>query len=75
MTTTPKKFYIPHKPEVKLSAKTTKLQIEYDALAKPTKTNSSLIEYLVVGLALQNMLWNVLTWCHLESVAITGELK
>ena len=74
-TTTSKEFYIPLKPVVKQLAKTTKLQIEHDAPAKPTKTSPSLIEYLEVGPALQNTLRNVLTRCHLKSVAITGELK
>ena len=60
---------------MKQSAEATKLQIIYDASAKPTKAGPSLNECLEVGPALQNTLWNVLTRCRFKPVALTGDLK
>ena len=53
-------FYLPHKPVVRETAKTTKVRIVYDASAKETRDSPSLNDCLYAGTPLQNKLWDVL---------------
>ena len=62
-----KEFYIPHKPVVKPSAKTTEPRIVYHASAKPTKARPSLNKWLEVGMCLHDVVSNQLL--------LTGDLK
>ena len=47
-------FYLPHRPVIRESAKTTKLRIVYDASPKPTKNSASLNGCLETVPPLQN---------------------
>ena len=74
---TPKdrEFYIPHKPVIKETAKTTKVRIVFDASAKENEQSPSLNDCLETGPALQNLLWNVLVRNRLKPIALSAHLK
>ena len=44
-----KMFYLPHRPVIRESAKTTKLRIVYDASSKPTENSAYLNDCLETG--------------------------
>ena len=70
-----REFYIPHKPVVRESAKTTKLRVVYDTSARANSEAPSLNECLNPGPPLQNQLWNVLVCARFHPVAIAGDIK
>ena len=67
--------YIPHKPVVRESAKTTKLRVVYDASARANSGAPSLNECFNPRPPLQNQLWNVLVCARFHPVAIAGDIK
>ena len=52
--------YMPHRPVVNKSAKSTKVQIVYDASAQESSDAASLNQCVEVGPPLQNQLWDVI---------------
>ena len=69
------KFYIPHKPVVRMEAESTKLRVVYDASARENPHAPSLNDCLYAGPPLQNRLWNVLVRMRFHPVALTGDVK
>ena len=68
-------FYLPHKPVVREMAKTTKVQIVYDASAKETRDSPSLNDCLYPGPLLQNKLWDVLVHQRGYPIVISGDIQ
>jgi hypothetical protein len=68
-------FYLPHKPVVRETAKTTKVRIVYDASAKETRDSPSLNDYLYAGPPLQNKLWDVLVHQRGYPVVVSGDIQ
>ena len=65
-----KKFYPPHRPVIRESAKTAKIRIVYDASAKPNQDSVSLNECLETGPPLQNSLWDILIRSRFRPILI-----
>ena len=59
-----KEFYMPHKVVVTELAQTAKVQIVYDASAKPNSNSASLNDCLETGPSLQKLLWDI----HVRSI-------
>ena len=70
-----REFYIPHKPVIKETAKTTKVRIVFDASAKENERSPFLNDCMETGPALQNLLWNVLVRNRLKPIALSADLK
>ena len=68
-------FYLPHKPVVRETAKTTKVRIVYDASAKERRDSPSLNDCLYPGPSLQNKLWDVLVHQRGYPVVISGDIQ
>jgi hypothetical protein len=68
-------FYLPHKPVVRETAKTTKVRIVYDASAKETRDSPSLNDCLYAGPPLQNKLWDVLVHQRGYPVVVSGDIQ
>ena len=69
------KFYILHKPDIRVNAKSTKMQIVSDASVKSNCSSPSLNECLETGPALQNLLRSVVLRNQLFSVLLCGGIK
>ena len=68
-------FYLPHKPVVRETAKTTKVRIVYDASARETRDSPSLNDCLYPGPPLQNKLWDVLLHQRGYPVVMSGDIQ
>ena len=68
-------FYLPHKPVVRETAKTTKVRIVYDASAKEQRDSPSLNDCLYPGPPLQNKLWDVLIHQRGYPVMLSGDIQ
>ena len=68
-------FCIPHKPVVRETAATTKLQVVYDASARASHDSPSLNDCLNAGPSLLNRLWDVLVRQRVYPVAVTGDIR
>ena len=70
-----KEFYIPHKPVVRESPKSTKVRVVYDASARAYGQAPSLNECLENGPPLQNQLWDILVRDRFNPITLAGDLK
>ena len=71
----PEKFFLPHRPVVRQNAESTKLRVEYDALAK-SESGYSLNDCLEKGSSLQNKLWwDILIRTRFGSVILCADIE
>ena len=70
-----REFYLPHRPVIKETAKTTKVRIVYDASARENDKSPSLNDVTEVGPSLQKNLWKVLVRNRMCPIVLTGDMK
>ena len=70
-----REFYIPHKPVIRESPESTKLDIVYDASAQAYQKAPSLNDCFHTGPPLQNQLWSVMVRARFHPVLTTGDMN
>ena len=68
-------FYLPYRPVVRESVKTTKLRIVYDASSKLTKNSASVNAFVETGPAFQNSMWDLLVPPRFNSILLHVVIK
>ena len=70
-----KVYYLPHRPVICESAKSTKLRTVYDASAKAIKSNVSVNECIETGPPLQNSLYDILARSRMKPIILHGDIQ